>query len=380
MEPTIKPMTDIQPFLDRVVLWAMDHADIQAIALVGSYARAKATPSSDVDLALLVDEPGSYLADPGWINLFGSPARHQVEDYGRLTSLRVWYLDEFEVEFGLTDPGWAAQPLDEGTDRVLMDGVKVLYERKPLLSPVLEGFNEAENLFTALVQAIQQQVNTKMASQNVDFQHVWLTSPESKAIFRLHRQEIRRLPLRGRLHLARWLTLSDVIHGIGFANSVLELSAKELCPSDFAYLDEHLNHFRGWGSTDDFCINVLQPLLWKYPQQTLALLQQWNWSENPWKRRASVVVFTRKVGASGKFTSQALELCENLLWDKEDLVQKGVGWSLKDGMRGNREQVLEYVKTLRRRGVSAVITLYAIRDLKGTERQEILDIHSPKNA
>jgi hypothetical protein len=69
----------------------------------------------------------------------------------------------------------------------------------------------------------------------------------------------------------------------------------------FLDLDEHLNHFRGWGPTDDFCINVLQPLLWKYPRQTLALLQQWNRSENPWKRRASVVVFTRKVGASGKF-------------------------------------------------------------------------------
>jgi hypothetical protein len=230
-----------------------------------------------------------------------------------------------------------------------MDGVKVLYERKPLLSPVLEGFTEAEDLFTAMVQTIQQRVNAKMASQNVDFQHVWLSSPESKAIFRLHRQEIRRLPLRGRLHLARWLTLSDEIHGTGFANAVLELSAKELDPTDFDYLDEHLNHFRGWGPTDDFCINVLQPLLWKYPGQTLELLQQWNRSENPWKRRASVVVYTRKVGASGKFTRETLELCENLLRDKEDLVQKGVGWALKDGMRGDRTQVLEYVKTLRRR-------------------------------
>jgi 3-methyladenine DNA glycosylase AlkD len=346
------------------------------VALVGSYARGKATQASDIDLVLLVNEPLNYLADPGWINQFGSPVRQQVEEYGRLTSLRVWYLDESEVEFGLTDPGWAAQPLDEGTDRVLMDGVKVLYERKPLLSPVLEGFAEAEDLFTALVQTIQQRVNLKMESKDRDVLHYQMRAPESKEIFGLHRQEIRRLPLRGRLHLARWLTLSDVIHGTGFANSVLELSAKELRPSDFAYLDEHLNHFRGWGPTDDFCINVLQPLLWKYPQQTLALLQQWNRSENPWKRRASVVVFTRKVGASGKFTCQALALCENLLWDKENLVQKGVGWALKDGMRGDREQVLEYVKVLRRRGVSAVITLYAIHDLKGAVRQEILEIHA----
>jgi DNA alkylation repair enzyme/Nucleotidyltransferase domain len=374
MENLHQTIGAIQPFLDQVVSWAAERADIQAVALVGSYARGKATRTSDIDLVLLVDRPESCLADRGWVGQFGSPARQQVEDYGRLTSLRVWYEDGMEVEFGLTDPGWAAQPLDEGTDRVLMDGVKVLYERKLLLSPVSEGFAEAEGVFAALTQTIQQQVQAKMTSQDAGIQNVWLSSPECDAISRQYRPEIRRLPLRGRLHLARWLALSDVTDGIAFANSVLARSAKELSPSDFAYLDEHLDHFRGWGPTDDFCIHVLQPLLRNYPQPTLTLLQQWNRSENPWKRRASVVAFTRKVGALGKFTSQALELCERLVWDREELVRKGVGWALKDVMRGDREQVLEYVKSLRRRGVSAVITLYAIRDLKGAERKEVLEI------
>ena len=136
----MQSITAIQPFLDQVVLWAVENADIQAVALVGSYARAKATLSSDIDLVLLVDDPGKYLADTCWISQFGLPARQQVEDYGRLTSLRVWYMDGPEVEFGLTDPDWAAQPLDEGADRVIMDGVKVLHERSPLLSPWLKGF------------------------------------------------------------------------------------------------------------------------------------------------------------------------------------------------------------------------------------------------
>jgi len=34
----------------------------------------------------------------------------------------------------------------------------------------------------------------------------------------------------------------------------------------------------------------------------------------------------------------------------------------------------DYVKALRRKGVSPVITLYAIRDVKGKERQEVLKI------
>ena len=386
MDRTVKAIIDIQTFLDQVVLWAVEHADIQAVALVGSYTRAKATQSSDIDLVLLVDDPRHYLANTSWISLFGSPFRQQVEEYGRLTSLRVWYTGGPEVEYGLTAPDWAAQPLDEGTDRVIMDGAKVLYERKPLLSPLLEGFSEAEDLYANLVQAIRQRANLEFAAQNRlwfkndDFQSYGLRAAEHKEISRMYHHEIRRLPLRGRLHLARWLVLSGFAEQANFANTALALSVKELGPADFAYLDEHLNHFHGWGQTDDFCINVLQPLLWKYPLQTLVLLRNWNQSENLWKRRASVVVFVRKVGASGKFTRQALELCENLLWDKEDLVQKGVGWALKDGMRGDRERVLDYIQGLRRRGVPATITLYAIRDLKGTERQAVLKIHANKTA
>ena len=48
--------------------------------------------------------------------------------------------------------------------------------------------------------------------------------------------------------------------------------------------------------------------------------------------------------------------------------------------RRHRERVLDYVKSLRRRGVSSTITLYAIRDLKGEERREVLSIKPPSES
>jgi 3-methyladenine DNA glycosylase AlkD len=331
-----------------------------------------------------VDEPGNYLLNTGWIGQFGALVKEQVEDYGKVTSLRVWYQDGFEVEFGLSVPDWAVMPVDSGTDRVIMDGIKVLLERKPVLSPALEGFSQAEELYAGLVQAIQAHANPQFAEQNrvwfknADFLSYGLKAVDHKVVWMAYRKAIQRLPLRGRLYLARWLVLQGYAEPVNFANAVLSISVQELGHSDFDYLDEQLNHFHGWGHVDDFCINVLQPLLWKYPKQTLSLLQNWNRSENLWKRRASVVVFVRKVGASGQFTAPALELCENLLGDKEDLVQKGVGWALKDLMRGDKDRVLDYVKSLRRRGISATITLYAIRGLKGIERQEVLSIRNTR--
>lgn len=376
----MKPLPDAQPFLQQVYQWARQQGDIQALAVVGSQARRTARPDSDIDLIILADCPGRYLEGQGWASQFGRPEWQQVEDYGKLTSLRVGYQAGPEVEYGLAAPDWAALPVDPGTQRVLMDGIQLLYERTPCLSPALEGFAEAEQLYVAITTAIRQQANPAIAekdryyAKNADFRSLGLATADRKGLYRLFRPLIRRLCLNGRLYLARQLVFTGYMEDGGFANAALALSVKELGPTHLSYLDEHLDHFHGWGQTDDFCGHVLQPLLWKHPQEILALLKSWNQSTNLWKRRASVVAFTRKVGFSGKFTAQALELCDHLVWDKEDLVRKGVGWALKDGMRGDRARVLDYLKELRRRGVSAVITLYAIRDLEQVERQNVLAI------
>lgn len=125
----------VSPFLLNFTAWAQSQPDVLAAALVGSHARGTASPTSDVDLVILARDPQRYLNDQSWVNRFGEPLRSQMEDYGRLTSLRVWYQSGLEVEFGLTGADWAAQPLDAGTRRVIEDGMRVLFERQPLLSP-----------------------------------------------------------------------------------------------------------------------------------------------------------------------------------------------------------------------------------------------------
>ncbi|MDY7041032.1 MAG: nucleotidyltransferase domain-containing protein [Chloroflexota bacterium] len=128
----------ILDFLPAVTQWASAQPDIIALALVGSYARGKATESSDIDLVILTSNPGRYLDEPGWIKCFGQVEKQQVEDWGMVTSLRVWYADGREVEFGLTTPAWAAHPIDEGTRRVVADGIKVLFERAGCLTSLIK--------------------------------------------------------------------------------------------------------------------------------------------------------------------------------------------------------------------------------------------------
>ncbi len=125
---------EIEQFLSQVKTWAEQQPDITGVLLVGSYARGTARPDSDVDLMVLTTSPQRYLDDISFADRFGAVAKWVIEDWGRVTSVRVWYKDGLEVEYGITDPDWAAQPLDAGTRRVISDGMRVLFDRDGSLS------------------------------------------------------------------------------------------------------------------------------------------------------------------------------------------------------------------------------------------------------
>ena len=121
-----------------VASWAENHVDIVSVALVGSHARGNARVDSDVDLVLQCASPARYLEDLSWISEFGVAKDVSVEDYGVVQSVRVFYEDGPEVEYGITSSEWATLPLDEGTLKVLRDGVKVLLDRDGSLNRAVE--------------------------------------------------------------------------------------------------------------------------------------------------------------------------------------------------------------------------------------------------
>src|SRR6185295_18562802 len=127
----------VRSFLFEFKRWASTEQQIQAVALIGSHARGTATDESDLDLIIIVALPNVYLKYRQWTALFGDVVRDQVEDYGPCTSLRVWYADGLEVEYGFCEASWAQTPLDEGTREVISGGMNVLFERTTILSSLL---------------------------------------------------------------------------------------------------------------------------------------------------------------------------------------------------------------------------------------------------
>ncbi len=132
----------VEPIVRPIIQWATSRRTILAVALVGSWARGTAHAESDVDLMFLVEQPLLFRTNTDWLSDI-SWGDHQIEswedkDYGAVWSRHVC-LDSSdvgcaEIEFSFGRLGWASiTPLDLGTQRVVSDGCRILYDPEGIL-------------------------------------------------------------------------------------------------------------------------------------------------------------------------------------------------------------------------------------------------------
>lgn len=129
---------NLEHFLEQIKTWANDSENIIGVLLVGSHARGEARPDSDIDLVIVCKDPGELLNDLSWINKFGVVDEHTIEDWGLVKSVRTFYQDGPEIEFGITDLDWMKQPLDPGTQKVVSDGYQVLVDKTGSLQNLIK--------------------------------------------------------------------------------------------------------------------------------------------------------------------------------------------------------------------------------------------------
>ena len=123
-----------EDYIKTITKWAKSQEKIQALALVGSYARKQARPDSDIDFLFMCQNTDILLNDISWINQFGKVEKSSREEWGIVTSLRVLYQDGKELEFGIAPLSWADLPADPGTRRVVSDGILILKDRGGFLA------------------------------------------------------------------------------------------------------------------------------------------------------------------------------------------------------------------------------------------------------
>lgn len=120
----------MEKFLESIKNWAKNEEKIESVIVVGSYARGTYKLTSDIDLVIITPNKKQTIEERKFIELFGNVIKSQIEYYGACTSIRVYYMDGKEVEFGIVEPSWIKRPLDRGTYKVLKDGFKVIIDKK----------------------------------------------------------------------------------------------------------------------------------------------------------------------------------------------------------------------------------------------------------
>lgn len=149
-----------------------------------------------------------------------------------------------------------------------------------------------------------------------------------------------------------------------------EKLAGKFLGEDFKVLERWVHKYvNNWASCDTLCNHTVGDFIQKYPA-FIADLKKWAKSENRWVKRASAVsliIPARK----GKFLDDIFEIATILLIDKDDMVQKGYGWMLKEASKPNQKEVFDFV--IRHREVMPRTALrYAIEKMPPLLREEAM--------
>src|ERR1700728_275965 len=82
LERPIHMDSSIGAFLSALEAWAVGQPDILAVAIIGSHARGRARPDSDIDIVIIADDPDRYLDTSSWLDCCGHVLSIANEDWG----------------------------------------------------------------------------------------------------------------------------------------------------------------------------------------------------------------------------------------------------------------------------------------------------------
>ena len=88
--------------------------------------------------------------------------------------------------------------------------------------------------------------------------------------------------------------------------------------------------------------------------QRVARVFKWAKSPDRWHRRAACVALIHGTRRR-QFFPKIRQLSNLLLNDEDDMVQKGLGWLLRETAKANAKKTIPYLLTIRRHGPRLVL-------------------------
>lgn len=197
----------------------------------------------------------------------------------------------------------------------------------------------------------------------------WYTGELRKVATRFRRAIVKERGLPFLVQVADRLFRGRILEEKIFAVLLVEKVVAQCADPEFRRFESWISRISSWADHDSLAHYLLGPMLVAEPRRAKRAFS-WSKSANRWYRRAASVAFIQ--GTRQKlFFSEILRLSNSLLEDEDDMVQKGLGWLLRETAKADPKRTIPYLMKIRAHAPRLVLRT-ACETLPPATRQRIL--------
>jgi len=204
----------------------------------------------------------------------------------------------------------------------------------------------------------------------------WYTAELRKVARRFERQLLAECGFECLFQVANELFQGEILEEKVFAVFLLERQPARLSQRHFELLTAWLDCVSSWADHDALVSYLIGPMIVLEPKRAKNVFI-WAKSPNRWRRRAAAVVLMRAARAHILFR-EIERITHALLSDQDDMVQKGLGWLLREHAKANPDAAVPFLISIQDRAPRLVLRT-ACETLPAADKQKILR-NPPKKA
>ena len=221
---------------------------------------------------------------------------------------------------------------------------------------------EREAVVNEVVQALEELGTTDRIKSTGTFMTtsmkvIGVTNPEIKGLIRELRKKYKNWDPEEWIGLCKSLVALDIYEAqilafvmIGRTKALLAALRRKDIPGLYRNLDN-------WASVDHFSMGI-HGVLWRMGVVTDTDIDRLLSSENHWDRRVAIVstvsLNLRSRGGTGD-TERTLAVCEQVVDERHDMIQKALSWALRELSKSDRDSVVSFMEKYGSRLPSRVI-------------------------
>lgn len=183
--------------------------------------------------------------------------------------------------------------------------------------------------------------------------HGWYTAALRRAMRRVRREILREHDFFFLVEVADQLFRGSVLEEKVAAVFLLQQLEDQFGDREFQLFETWLDRISSWADHDGLVHYLIAPMVAAKPARVRTVFR-WAKSKDRWHRRAACVALIRGARAK-RFFPEIVRLSDLLLADSDDMVQKGLGWLLRETAKFDAKRTVPYLMKIRRQAPRLVL-------------------------